>query len=47
MGKVSFGASEKPDVLLLKAILPETMRALGEHFVLHRLDLAPDKDALI
>ena len=23
------------------------MRALGEHFVLHRLDLAPDKDALI
>ena len=39
--------SEKPDVLLLKAILPDTMRALEERFTLRRLDLAPDKDDLL
>lgn len=39
-------ASEKPDVLLLKAILPDTIRALEERFMLHRLDLAQDRDAL-
>ncbi len=40
-------ASGKPEVLLLKAILPDTMRALDERFALHRLDLAPDKDDLL
>ena len=39
-------ADEKPDVLLLKAILPDTMRALDERFTLHRFDLASDEDLL-
>ncbi len=37
----------KPDVLLLKAILPDTIRALEEHFTLHRLDQAADRSAFI
>lgn len=39
--------SERPDVLLLKAILPDTIRALEERFTLHRLDLAEDGDGLL
>jgi lactate dehydrogenase-like 2-hydroxyacid dehydrogenase len=37
----------KPDVLLLKAILPDTVKALEQHFNLHRLDQAADRSAFI
>lgn len=40
-------AGEKPEILLLKAILPDTMRSLDERFRLHRLDLAEDRDAFL
>ncbi|KAB1069888.1 2-hydroxyacid dehydrogenase [Methylobacterium planeticum] len=37
----------KPDVLLLKAILPDTIQALEECFTVHRLDQAKDRNALL
>lgn len=36
-------ARVKPDVMLLKAILPDTIRELEDGFVLHRLDQATDR----
>jgi lactate dehydrogenase-like 2-hydroxyacid dehydrogenase len=40
-------AHAKAEILLLKAILPDTIRALEERFVLHRLDRATDRDAFL
>lgn len=40
-------AHENAEILLLKAILPDTIRALEERFVLHRLERATDRDAFL
>lgn len=40
-------AKTKAEVLLLKAILPETINDLNERFVLHRLDLATDRETFL
>ncbi len=40
-------AGTKADVLLLKAILPDTIRALEENFLLHRLDKASDRETFL
>lgn len=40
-------AHAKAEILLLKAILPDTIRALEDGFVLHRLDRAKDRDAFL
>ena len=45
MKDLKIASSEKPDVLLLKAVPPDTIRSLGEHFTLHRLDLTEDRNA--
>ncbi|PXW63630.1 hypothetical protein [Methylobacterium sp. B4] len=37
----------KPDVLLLKAILPDKIRALEVRFTPHRLDQPADRDAFL
>ncbi len=37
----------RPDVLVLKAIYPDAMEALGQRFNLHRLDQAPDREAFL
>lgn len=37
----------KPEILQIGPLLPETMRVLDETYVVHRYDLAADKDALL